>query len=52
MFGRFIEIGKRDIMEAGNIGLKVFSRGLTFSAFDLSEYYYSTSKDDHATWER
>jgi NADPH:quinone reductase-like Zn-dependent oxidoreductase len=34
-FGRFIEIGKRDIMQDARIGLKPFSRGLSFAAVDL-----------------
>ncbi|KAI9653650.1 MAG: Type I Iterative PKS [Bathelium mastoideum] len=49
-FGRFIEIGKRDIMDAASLGLKDFERGLTFSVFDLSEYFYSPRYEDHMTW--
>ena len=40
-FGRFVEIGKRDILDAGNLNMRAFARCLTFSAFDLQEFYYS-----------
>ena len=40
-FGRFVEIGKRDILDAGNLNMRAFMRNLTFSAFDLHELYYS-----------
>lgn len=35
-YGRFIEIGKRDLMENRQIGLLPFSKGLSFSAVDLT----------------
>ena len=40
-FGRFVEIGKRDILDAGNLNMRIFERNITFSAFDLHELYYS-----------
>ena len=40
-FGRFIEVGKHDIVECGKLGMKAFEKGVTFSAFDLSELHYS-----------
>ena len=40
-FGRFVEIGKRDILDAGQLGMRIFERCITFSAFDLHELYYS-----------
>ena len=43
-FGRFIEIGKRDILDAGKLNMRAFERNITFSAFDLHELYYSSSK--------
>ena len=43
-FGRFIEIGKRDILDAGNLNMCIFERCITFSAFDLFEMFYSSSK--------
>ncbi len=35
-YGRFIELGKRDIYEDRNIGLKVFRKNLSFHAVDLA----------------
>ena len=40
-FGRFIELGKRDLLDAGNLDMRHFLKDLTFSAFDLHELYYS-----------
>ncbi|KAH3958559.1 hypothetical protein HBH98_077040 [Parastagonospora nodorum] len=34
--GRFVEIGRHDILDHGNLDLNVFSRNTSFSAFDLS----------------
>lgn len=33
--GRFIEVGRTDILEHGKLGLEVFKRNATFSSFDL-----------------
>lgn len=33
--GRFIEVGRTDIIENGNLNLEVFKRNATFSSFDL-----------------
>ncbi|KAL9047293.1 MAG: hypothetical protein Q9214_000093 [Letrouitia sp. 1 TL-2023] len=33
--GRFIEVGRTDIIEHGKLGLEVFKRNATFSSFDL-----------------
>ena len=40
-FGYFIEIGKSDIVNAGKLGMEMFKRSITFSAFDFSELYNS-----------
>ena len=34
--GRFVELGKHDIIANSNLGLKMFADGLTFSAVDLA----------------
>ena len=47
-FGRFVEIGKRDILEGGNLDMEVFDRNVTFTAFDLSNIFYSSDKAHHA----
>ncbi len=36
-FGRFVELGKRDIFENSRIGLRVFANNLTFRAVDLEQ---------------
>ena len=42
-FGRFVEIGKRDILDAGILNMHTFLKGMTFSAFDLHDLYHSSS---------
>ncbi|CAJ2513205.1 Uu.00g013240.m01.CDS01 [Anthostomella pinea] len=39
-FGRFIEIGKRDLADAGRLDMHVFLRNATFTAFDLGDLYH------------
>ncbi len=34
--GRFIEVGKKDIYSARNVGLSAFRKGITFAAVDLA----------------
>ena len=36
----FVEVGKRDIVDAGNLDMDIFSRNVTFTAFDLTELFY------------
>ncbi|KAI1362869.1 polyketide synthase [Xylaria arbuscula] len=43
-FGRFIEVGKRELIDAGKLDMSVFLRSVTFTAFDLSEMFYSNDK--------
>ncbi|RDA83527.1 hypothetical protein CP532_4154 [Ophiocordyceps camponoti-leonardi (nom. inval.)] len=40
-FGRFVEIGKRELIDAGKLDLQVFLKNTTFTAFDLSEFFYA-----------
>lgn len=49
-FGRFIEVGKRDIVDAGKLDMQVFSRNVTFSAFDLTELYYHEDQYYRDIW--
>ena len=44
-FGRFVEIGKRELIDAGSLDMHKFLQGSTFSAFDLSEFFYA--EDPH-----
>lgn len=39
-FGRFVEIGKRELVDAGKLDMHVFLRNATFSAFDLTDLYF------------
>lgn len=41
MFGRFVEIGKNDLTTAGSLEMDQFLKSVTFTAFDLSDLYYS-----------
>ncbi|RDW80301.1 polyketide synthase-nonribosomal peptide synthetase-1 [Coleophoma cylindrospora] len=38
-FGRFVEIGKRDLLDSGRLDMDPFLRNSSFSAFDLSAIY-------------
>ena len=38
-FGRFVEIGKKDLVDSGRLDMGVFLRNATFTAFDLSELF-------------
>lgn len=43
-FGRFIEIGKRELVDAGKLDMHIFLRNATFSAFDLSGLFFHEEK--------
>ncbi|KAJ5182352.1 Acyl transferase/acyl hydrolase/lysophospholipase [Penicillium cf. viridicatum] len=49
-FGRFIEIGKRDILDHGVLDMSTFSRNVSFMAFDLSNLYHSNKQAHHQLW--
>ena len=51
-FGRFVEIGKRDILESGKLDMGIFNRGATFTAFDLTDIFYSSNLAHHHLWQR
>jgi hypothetical protein len=48
-FGRFVEIGKRDLSDAGRLEMEQFLKSTTFSAFDISDMYYHNSPAYHET---
>ena len=50
--GRFVEVGKRDISDSGRLDMQVFSRGVTFTAFDLTSLYWSKSKSKREVWHK
>ncbi|KAK7906576.1 hypothetical protein PG985_016313 [Apiospora marii] len=51
-FGRFVEIGKRDLLDAGKLDMRTFLRGVTFTAFDLSELFHSKVPAVRRVWDR
>ncbi|KAI9781322.1 MAG: Type I Iterative PKS [Peltula sp. TS41687] len=51
-FGRFVEIGKRDLIDAGKLDMQRFRDNVTFTAFDLSELYDLTDRGLSSIWER
>ncbi|KAF3067291.1 polyketide synthase [Daldinia childiae] len=40
-FGRFVKIGKRELIDAGKLDMRAFLRKATFTAFDLSDLFYT-----------
>lgn len=50
-FGRFIEIGKRDLLDSGRLDMHPFLNNITFSAFDLSSVYYHHDSAYHDLWQ-
>ncbi|ETS78853.1 hypothetical protein PFICI_08706 [Pestalotiopsis fici W106-1] len=40
-FGRFVEVSKRELVDAGRLDMIMFQRNATFTAFDLSEMFHS-----------
>lgn len=38
-FGRFIEIGKRDLLQNSNLAMRPFDRNVTFSGIDLRTFF-------------
>ena len=51
-FGRFVEIGKRDLTDAGRLDMQMFRRNVTFTAFDVSELCDITNRTLSNIWER
>jgi NADPH:quinone reductase-like Zn-dependent oxidoreductase/malonyl CoA-acyl carrier protein transacylase len=49
-FGRFIELGKRDLADAGRLAMDQFLKNASFIAFDLSELYSSSNPAHNRIW--
>lgn len=49
-FGRFVEIGKRDLVDAGKLDMDVFLRNCTFTAFDLSQLFHAENQYYRNKW--
>ncbi|MCJ1346998.1 hypothetical protein MMC31_005218, partial [Peltigera leucophlebia] len=52
MFGRFVEIGKRDLIGAGRLGMDQLLKNVTFTAFDMSYLYDTENCAYQAIWSR
>lgn len=50
--GRFVEVGKTDIVNGSRLDMRGFEHGKTFTAFDLTDLYYSDKKAHRDTWNR
>lgn len=51
-FGRFVEIGKRELIDAGRLNMSIFLRNVTFTAFDLSELFYAQDPFNRGIWDK
>ena len=51
-FGRLVEIGKRELVDAGRLDMNVFLRNATFTAFDLSEFFYARDPFNRGIWDK
>ncbi|KAL0265422.1 hypothetical protein SLS55_001389 [Diplodia seriata] len=49
-FGRFVEVGKRELMDAGRLDLAMFQRNATFTAFDLTELFWHDNQFYRDIW--
>lgn len=52
MFGRFVEIGKRDLIGAGRLEMDQFLKNATFTAFDMSYLYDTENYAYQSIWSR
>ncbi|RYP36601.1 hypothetical protein DL767_003305 [Monosporascus sp. MG133] len=39
-FGRFVEVGKRELVDAGKLDMRIFLRNTTFTVFDFSSLFF------------
>lgn len=51
-FGRFVEIGKRDIIDHSSLDMAIFGCNVPFIAFDLSNLYLSNKSSHHKLWHK
>lgn len=51
-FGRFVEIGKKDLTDAGRLDMQVFKRNVSYTAFDVSELCHVDDKKLNVIWTR
>ncbi|KAK9794411.1 hypothetical protein SCARD494_05481 [Seiridium cardinale] len=51
-FGRFVDISRRELADVGRLNMHIFLRGATFTAFDLTELFYSEDNYHRDIWTR
>jgi len=51
-FGRFVEIGRKDLTDAGRLDMNIFKRNVSYTAFDVSELCDVDDKRLSVVWER
>lgn len=51
-FGRFVEVGKRELLDAGRLNMRAFLKNVTFTAFDISELFYATDSFHRKRWDQ
>ena len=51
-FGRFIELGNRDLIDSGMLEMDVFKRGASFTAIDMGRLFYDDHSSAKETWSR
>ncbi|KAI1120200.1 polyketide synthase [Nemania abortiva] len=49
-FGRFVEVGKRELVDGGRLQMGMFLKNTTFTAFDLSELFYHEDQYYRDIW--
>lgn len=51
-FGRFVEIGKKDLTDAGRLDMQIFKRSVSYMAFDVSELCDVDNQKLSVVWAR
>ena len=51
-FGRFVEIGKKELTDAGRLDMQIFKRNVSYMAFDVSELCDVDNKKLSVVWAR
>nr|APX43996.1 polyketide synthase [Pestalotiopsis microspora] len=49
-FGRFVEVGKKELTNAGQLNMHAFLKNATFTAFDIADLFYQEDSFYHEIW--
>ncbi|KAL7624846.1 hypothetical protein AAE478_004060 [Parahypoxylon ruwenzoriense] len=49
-FGRFVEVGKRELADAGKLEMHIFLKNTTFTAFDTMDLFYHEDQFYRDVW--